>query len=171
MTIWTPPTHVAPNDELDSAKFNAETVDNLSYLKAAKVGRFGKLAGLTVADETFVAFGWDFAVFETENMWAVSPYPERIAPPIPGFWMVNVRIQWPPGTGVRAVRLQTNGVDLINQDTRSALANTSNSSLTAVVEMDGVGDYFNFHVWQSSGGSVSMPSSSKHALDVVYLGA
>ena len=167
MTIWTPPTHVAPNDELDSAKFNAETVDNLSYLKAAKLGRFGKLAGLTVPDTTWVAFGWDFAVHETAEMWAVSPYPERIAPPIPGFWVINVRISWPAGTGVRAVRLQQNGTTLIAQDNREALVTTSYTQLMGVVEMDGVGDYFNLHVWQNSGADVTIPALSTHSIDVL----
>ncbi len=171
MTDWTEPSHVTPNTEIESDVHNAEVIDNLKHLHEAKVGRFGRVSELEVPDGTFVSFGWDFAVFESVEMWAVTPYPERITPPLAGFWMVNVRVQWPPGTGTRAVRLQKNGVTLINQDTRSALANTSNTSFSAVVEMDGLGDYFNFHVWQASGGTVTIPAVSNHALDVVYLGA
>jgi hypothetical protein len=168
---WTEPTHVAPGDELDHAKFNAETVDNLKHLHVAKVGRFGRLAALTVPDTTWTEFTWDFAVFETIQMWNREPYPVRISPSLAGFWMVAVRVQWPAGSGTRSVRLQRNGVDLASQDTRPALANTSNTSLSAVVEMDGLGDYFNFHVWQDSAGSVSIGSGLNHSLDVIYQGA
>lgn len=173
MTIpdYTTPTHVVANSQLDSDKFNAETVDNIGFLSAAKVGRLGMVAGLVVPDNTWVSVEWDFAAYETVPMWAVSPYPERVAPSVAGLWQVNCRIQWPAATASIAVRLQLNGVTLLDQDTRTALpGHTSNTSLGTIAEVDGIGDYVNVHVWQDSGGSITIPGLGHHFLDLVWLG-
>lgn len=175
MTDWTPPTHVAPNDDLDSGKFNAETVDNLLHLHTAKALRLTRVAAtIAVPDQTWVSVNWNTVLHQTGGTWwANGTYPERITPTLPGVYAVNVTILFPPdGSGVRAVRLQKNGVASVMQDTRPGVAsNTHSVGLSATVELDGVGDYINVHVWQNSGSTLVVPINTSNSIDVYRIGA
>ena len=167
---WTTPTHVIAHGASDSAKFNAETVDNLLYLHAAKAGRF--TAGPGAANKlTWTSIQWDTALLETPNMWASSPYPERICPGIGGLWLVTLALSWPAGDYVGRIRLQKNGTDQVDSATVQVLGGYStSSSLTALVELDGEGDYINAHLYHDHDPLVLF-SDDRARLDIAYLGS
>ena len=171
-TQWTEPVDLVDGEVSAVDKFNAEVHENLRHVHYAKAATLGRSSNLTVPHESFTSLAWDFATLETVNLWAASPFPERITVPVAGLWLFTVRIAWPPdnGVGVRSVRMQQQGVTTVGQDTRLAKAGyTLYSTFSAILEMDGVGSYCNFHAWQDSGGNITL--SGGHRLDCVYLGA
>ena len=160
--VWTPPTHVAANGRSDSDKFNTETVDNLTHLHGQVATQWGQLAAIEVPDVTWVSVPWGFTVEDTGHTDVVDGYPERVAPLLPGYWWLNVRIQWPAGTGNRAVRIQKNGTGALGQATRSALVTACYTSVTTLAQCNGTTDFLNVHVWQNSGATVTIPALLPH---------
>jgi len=172
LPIWTPPTHVENNTPIDSEKHNAEVVDNIDFLHAAKIGTLGRTGNLAVPTGTFVPVDWNFAASESIQMWSPSPYPERITPSVGGRWLVTVNIAWPPaaGGGAHTVRMQQQGVTTVGEG--KIIGNSSYTlytAFTAQVTLDGIGQYINFHVHQDSGSTITL--NGGHRLDLTWLGA
>ena len=140
----------------------------------AKRGVLGRLAALSVPPSTWVSLGWDFAVENDPPMWALSPFPERIAPAQAGVYLVTCLIRWEAlvSTKSRAVRLQKNGVDLLAQVREPILSgSTQYLSLTQVVRLNGTTDYINLHVWSDAETTQSLASSADRSVSVTRLGA
>lgn len=169
-TEWTEPVDLVDGDVSDVDAFNAQVNGNLRHLHYAKAGTFGLTGAVVIPNETFVSLEWNFAELETVSLWSASPYPERITPSVGGLWLFTVRVQWPPtGGGAVSVRMQQQGVVTVGQDTRVGSTFTTYSTFSSIVEIDGAGDYVNFHAWQSTGNDVTI--NGGHRLDCVYLGA
>lgn len=173
MAYTTPKTWTAGED-LTAGELNTHLRDNIAYLYAAKFGHFGRLAALNVPTSTWTAVSWDFAVEQDPTMWSSGSYPERVSPPVAGVWLVTALFRWEAttDTGTRTVRLEKNGSTLLAQVRESNLNNaTQYVSATAVVRLNGSGDYINCSVWQNSGSTQTLASSVDRALTLTWMGA
>ena len=90
---WTSPRTWVANAIVTAAQLNTHLRDNLTWLYSAKHGLFGRLAALDVPTGTWTPIGWDFDVEQSPTMWAASPYPERITPPLGGIWLVSLNVR------------------------------------------------------------------------------
>ena len=82
-------------------------------------------------------------------MWASAPYPERICPGIGGLWLVTLALSWPAGGYVGRIRLQEerHRSGGFGDGAKCWAATHIPPSLTALVELDGEGDYINAHLY------------------------
>ena len=177
MTDWTPPTHVVAGTEIDASKHNDEVVDNLKHLHEAKVCRLGRLAALDISDSSWTPIPWDYEVHDTMGAWASTPYAERIYPNPAGFYRVSAAFTFPLSAsgGIGSIRLrlwQDSTLYTVTQST-SVLSTTRSTTrnLSAIVELDGVGDYVFAEVYQDSGGLLTSAASAPHSFDLEWIGA
>lgn len=177
MTDWTTPTHVVAGTEIDAAKHNDEVVDNLKHLHEAKLARLGFLASLSIPDSEWTPIPWDFEVYDTMDAWADTPYPERIYPNPAGFYRVSAGFTFPlsaaGGIGSLRLRVWADATLTTVTQTTSVLSTTRSTSrnLSAIVEMDGIGDYLIAEVYQDSSGSLSSVALAPHSFDLEWIGA
>ena len=177
MTDWTPPTHVVSGTEIDSAKHNAEVVDNLIHLHTAKVARLGRLTAMTIADDTWTATEWTYKQYDTMNAWDALNA-DRLYVDRAGFYRASAQFVFPgmtgPAAGIRAIRLErhtTGGPVVITQATAVGGLRSTSVSLAAIVEMNGTTDYFHLAVYQDSGATVTTAAFVNHHFDVEWIGA
>ena len=177
MTIWTPPTPVVQGTEIDAVKHNEEVVDNLKHLHEAKVCRLGFLSSLALSNDTTTPVSWDFEVYDSMSAWSEAPAPERIYPNPAGFYRVSFSFTFPAaaGGGVGGVALQLwqdSTFKTVTQATGLLSATRSTSrNVSAIVEMDGVGDYLFATVYQDSGSLMNTTAGSPNSFDLEWIGA
>ena len=107
-------------------------------------------------------------------MWQPSPYPERVTPNVAGFYLVVATVRWSASVdGVRQVRVLLNGLSNIAEASTYAMNTTHNSSATAIVYCDGVGDYLAAQAWHNASTSQELANSvaPSSSFSVMWLGA
>ncbi len=177
MTDWTPPTHVVSGASIDSAKHNAETVDNIKHLHEAKLTRLARFEGTTIPNNANYGIAWDFEAHDTMGSWQAVPNPERIYPNPAGFYRVSFSFTFPAaaGGGIGGVALQLwqdSTFKTVTQATGLLSATRSTSrNVSAIVEMDGVGDYLFATVYQDSGSLMNTTAGSPNSFDLEWIGA
>lgn len=172
MVFTTPRTWFA-DEVVTASQLNTHLRDNMADLRAAKHGDFGRSAALTVPTSTWTSLVWDFADENSPAMWSASPYGERVAPPLAGVWLVTVMVRWEASaaSGSRALRLQKNGVTLIDQARAPIENNTQFQQLASTLRLNGAGDYLNVHVWQSKGSDETLAVGVERRITVTWMGA
>lgn len=169
---WTSPRTWVANAIVTAAQLNTHLRDNLSWLYSAKHGLFGRLAALDVPTGTWTPIAWDFDVEQDPTMWAASPYPERITPPLGGIWLITLNVRWEAttATGSRAIRMQQNGVGLLDQHEITMANATQYQRLAYVARFNGSTDYLNTSAWQNSGSTQTLAAAAARGITLTWLG-
>lgn len=174
MPDWTTPKTWVSGEAVTAAELNAQVRDNLGHLRAARHAILGMLSSPSVSASSWYTIAWEFAAVETIEVWAASPYPDRIAPSVAGYYLVQTRVTWPASTdGNRACRLLLNGTTTVAQDTRAAISNTHNTSTQHVVYCNGAGDYLAVQAWHNAATAQTLANAAAPVTNcsVIWLGA
>lgn len=177
MTNWTDPVNIVPNSVSDSARFNTEVLDNLRHLHTAKVCRLGRLGGTVLPHNSNYAVQWDWQVFDTIGAWSATPYPERIYPAPGGYFRVSGQFTFPaaPNDSIGFLSLSTVAGSTITTVARGTTRLSGDRSVTcnfsAIVEMDGIGEYLVCYLYQDSGGPLTLNPLQSNSFDLEWIGA
>lgn len=171
---FTTPVHVSPDTPIVASVYNAQVADNIADLRSCKTGTMARLATQSVPDGAWQTITWQFSIPETVDMWSPTINPDRIQPPIPGYWWIKARLNWPAGTvGRRACRLLLNGTgDPIDQGTVPAQNWTHDSVASRTMFFNGTSDYLAVQAFQDSGAAINLSvAGTVSYVEVTWQGA
>jgi len=138
--------------------------DVLTWLNNPPMIRLRKTTAQSIPNTTTTAVIWDYVEVETENMWDATA-PTRIKPQTPGWYVGNAGYSFSANTsGYREMSVLKNGVTTcaVIRTKNKAYADSGETVVSRgnlfLEQFNGTTDYIEQHVWQNSGGALSVIS-------------
>lgn len=123
-----------------------------------------KSGSQSIATATATAVTWDTEAFDTDGIHDTVTNNSRFTVVTAGYYSVYAQVEWGgSATGVRDIFVRVNGVatDYLRKHEGTAPASNQTEQTSGIIPVRlGVGDYFEFYVNQTSGGALSIATTT-----------
>lgn len=143
---------------------------DVALLKNAPAVTLYQTTGQSVATGANTQISWNTAVGDNWAGWS-SGSPTRYTVQVAGWYMLSATIPWPNNsTSARHVEFYYNGVEQLTSLTiwNPAPAAIFPHSANTVIIQANVGDYFQTNVYQTSGVSLTLSTTSSMCIQFVH---
>lgn len=168
---WTTPASYSVSEVLAASKLNTHLRDNVAWLGTDKPScRAERRTTQSISNNTFTAVALTAEDWDTGGMHSTVTNNSRLTVPsggagkyhvgMSGYWASNV-------TGRRVFRLQKNGATTV-LEVELPVSGGLSSSAYSMIDTGNVGDYWEFYVFQTSGGALNLDGASVPAVLWAY---
>lgn len=164
MATWTSPTTRAPDYVVDDADWNTDVVENLKFLHDPPRCRVYGTTDQGIPNNSWTPLGFDAERYDSDTMHTTSGNTERITFTTAGTYLLTAGAEFETnGTGIREIRIGTNGATVLAWSTCPSANASSGTKLSVVtVFRFSAADYATVEVFQDSGGALLVEATGAY---------